>query len=191
MSHHLLRVGVLGHVGRFASTDLVRYPRGARVIARTRRGLETAEVLSHIGGPDAGALAAGQGSEPDGTILRGMTVEDDLLEARLRKHRQEALAACEVRLRERGLDAALIDVEHLFDGQSLYFYFLGQTPPEFGELTAELTELYEAQVQFRRFADAVEVGCGPGCGTAGATGHCGDSCATGCAIAGACGARNH
>lgn len=188
MIHHLLRVGVLGHVGRFASAELVRYPRGARVIVRTRRGLETAEVLSHAA---AVAVASDHDGEADGTILRGMTVEDDLLETRLHKHRQEALVACEALLRERSLEATLIDVEHLFDGRSLYFYFLGESPAEVAGLTAELAERYEAQVQFRRFADAVEVGCGPGCGTEGAAGHCGDSCATGCAIAGACGTRHH
>ncbi|MGE3410592.1 MAG: PSP1 C-terminal domain-containing protein [Pirellulales bacterium] len=180
MSHHLLRVGVLGNVGRFASADAVRYPRGTRVIARTVRGLETAEVLSHA--------AATQG-EPDGLILRGMTVEDDLLDARLRKNRSEALAACEDRIRQHGLSADLLDVEHLFDGESLYFYFLGDAPPELAGLTAELASLYEAQVQFRRFSEAVETGCGPGCGTDEATGHCGTSYATSCAIAGACGTR--
>jgi hypothetical protein len=53
-----------------------------------------------------------------------------------------------------------------------------------------LAELYETQVQFRRFADAVNEGCGPGCGTEAAAG-C-KTCATSCAVAGACATRaNH
>ena len=43
---HLVRVGNLGHVGRFASAEALRYPRRARVVVRTRRGLEVGEVLS-------------------------------------------------------------------------------------------------------------------------------------------------
>jgi hypothetical protein len=73
-----------------------------------------------------------------------------------------------------------MDVEHLFDGQSLVFYFLGPHDPRLETITAELAEVYEAKVQFRSFADAVNVGCGPGCGTSEAIGGgCGTSCSTG------------
>src|SRR4051794_28895219 len=44
--HHLVRVGVLGHVGRFTSVDATRFPRGARVVVRTSRGLELGEILA-------------------------------------------------------------------------------------------------------------------------------------------------
>ena len=43
---HLVRFGLLGHVGRFAAVDAVRYPRRARVIVRSGRGLEVGEVLA-------------------------------------------------------------------------------------------------------------------------------------------------
>lgn len=177
--HHLVRVGAVGHVGRFTAVDAVRYPRGARVIVRTGRGLEIGEVLSM-------ADEAPARGESDGSILRGMTVEDQLLEARLEKNRQEAFAACEARIRERGLAATLVDVEHLFDGRSLFFYFLGETPAELEAVTSELAEVYDAAVQFRKFADTVSEGCGPGCGTDEATGGGCKTCATGCPIGSAC-----
>jgi cell fate regulator YaaT (PSP1 superfamily) len=167
----------MGHVGRFASLDAVRYERGARVILRTSRGLEAGEVLSL--GEDV------QRSQTDGAILRGMTVEDELLESRLSKHKHQAFAACSARIAELGLAVTLIDVEHLFDGRSLYFYFLGDPPPELETVLAELAEVYDANVQFRRFSDTLTAGCGPGCGTE-AAGGCGTSCGS-CAIAGACG----
>ena len=79
-----------------------------------------------------------------------------------------------------------------FDGQTLVFYFLGETSPELEALTAELADLYEAKVQFRKFAEAVTEGCGPGCGTADAPGGgCGTSCGTSCAVAGACATKKH
>ncbi len=177
--HHLVRVGALGHVGRFTAVDAVRYPRGARVIVRTSRGLEIGEVLS----PTDDAPARGQS---DGSILRGMTVEDQLLEARLDKNRRQAFEACAARIRELGLPAALVDVEHLFDGRSLYFYFLGDVPPELESVTAELAEVYDAAVQFRKFSDTVADGCGPGCGTAEAAGSGCTSCAAGCPVGSAC-----
>jgi cell fate regulator YaaT (PSP1 superfamily) len=177
--HHIVRVGPFGHVGRFRALDAARYPRGARVVVRTSRGLETGEVLAP---PDDDDHAAAS----DGTILRGMTVEDHLLAARLEGRRDEAFAACQTRLQERGVSAVLMDVEHLFDGRSLYFYFLGEPPGEVERLTAELAEVYDAEVEFRRFADTLADGCGPGCGTEDAAGHGCTSCATGCAIASAC-----
>ena len=70
----------------------------------------------------------------DGDILRGMTVEDDLLEARLEKHRHEAYEACAALLAEHKLPAVLVDVEHLFDGQGLFFYFLGEVPAAIEDL---------------------------------------------------------
>ena len=180
--HHLVRVGALGHVGRFTAVDATSYPRAARVVVRTARGLEIGEILST-------AHDAPPRGQSDGSILRGMTVEDDLLQARLEKNRQEAFSACSERIRRSGIPATLVDVEHLFDGRSLFFYFLGQTPPEMEAMADELAEVYDTAAQFRRFADTVTDGCGPGCGTAEATGGGCGSCGTGCAVAGACSTR--
>lgn len=116
-----------------------------------------------------------------------MTVEDDLLVTRLAKNREAAFDACQARIVGLDLSVTLMDVEHLFDGQTLVFYFLGQQLPELAKITDELAELYDAQVQFRSFVAAATAGCGPGCGTDEAAG-CG-SCSTGCAIADACNSR--
>jgi cell fate regulator YaaT (PSP1 superfamily) len=177
---HLVRVGALGNVGRFHAADATQYPRGSRVVLRTARGLEVGDVL-------APPSQLGEGKGPDGTILRGLTVEDDLLLARLAKNRNAAYEACQARIEALRLPVMLMDVEHLFDGQTLVFYFLGQQPPELESLTAELADAYDSQVQFRAFVASALEGCGPGCGTDEAAG-CG-SCGTGCAIAGACSTR--
>ena len=116
----------MGQVGRFAAVDAVRYPRHSRVVLRTRRGLEIGEVLSPPDERDDPRQFA------DGEILRGMTVQDELLCARLEKHRQEAYQACSALLAENGQRALLVDVEHLFDGQGLFFYFLGEVSPVIG-----------------------------------------------------------
>jgi hypothetical protein len=167
---------------------------------RTVRGMELGEVL---GSPhDAVEVLADEllvdevlaeeadsatvGLVPDGAILRRMTIEDQLLEARLERNRHDAFAACCRRLSELGVSAPLLDVEHLFDGRGLYFYFLGQPPAEAEQLTAELANVYDANVQFRQFAETLTAGCGPDCGTAKAGGGGCSSCGTGCAVASAC-----
>ncbi len=180
----LVRVGALGQVGRFTSLDGSRYHRAARVVCRTRRGLEVGEVLSD----SQYAPAESATFESDGAVLRRIGVEDDLLLARLEKNKHEAYAACQSLLEARGISALLMDVEHLFDGRSLYFYFLGEVTPEVESLTAELAATYDTAVQFQQFSETLTQGCGPGCGTAEATGSgCGTSggCST-CSVASAC-----
>jgi cell fate regulator YaaT (PSP1 superfamily) len=181
--YHLVRVGAMGQVGRFAAVDSVRYPRRSRVIVRTRRGLEVGDVLSPPDDREDGRSFA------DGDLLRGVTVQDELLQARLEKNRQEAYAACAKMLGQTGMPAVLVDVEHLFDGQGLFFYFLGDVTPELEAYTGRLAETYEAKVQFRKFTETLIEGCGPGCGTEEAKGQGGcDSCSS-CVVAGACGTR--
>jgi cell fate regulator YaaT (PSP1 superfamily) len=173
--HHLVRVGALGQIGRFISVDCSAYPRGAGVIVRTRRGLETGEVL---------AATEEAPAESDGQVLRRVTLEDDLLLARLERNKDEAFDACQQLLAEQGLRAALVDVELLFDGSAIYFYFLGEISPQVEALTETLAERYEAKAQLRQFAETLLAGCGPGCGTEEAAG-CGAACST-CAVASAC-----
>lgn len=180
--HHLVRVGALGRVGRFTSVDSLLFPRHARVVLRTSRGLELGEVLASPESETDAALG-------DGSILRGVTAADLLLETRLEKNRHAAFDACSARLVEMNLPVTLMEVEPLFDGRTLMFYFLGEVSPELEELTAELAEVYEAKVQFRKFAAALTEGCGPDCGASDHAGGGCSSCATGCAVASACATR--
>jgi cell fate regulator YaaT (PSP1 superfamily) len=182
MGYHLVRYSLLGHVGRFASVDATRYPRYARVIVRSVRGLEIGEVL-------ATPEPSEESIETDGQILRQVTVEDDLLAARLEKHRHEAYAACCDLLLEAQIPAVLVDVEHLFDGQGLFFYFLGEVPTQTQAVMQQLADLYETTVEFRKFAETLAEGCGPGCGTEEAKGQGGCASCTSCAVASACGTK--
>ena len=173
---HLVRVGILGHVGSVAAADARSYTRGARVICRTDRGLEVGQVLA----PDKRIAEV----DPDGTLLRGVTVEDELLLARLEKHRDQAYSACVETLSERQLSPILVDVEHLFDGRTVYFYFLGEITSEIEALTREWAEVYERKIQLRKFSETLVKGCGPGCGTEDASG-CSSVCA-GCSVGELC-----
>lgn len=176
--HHLVRVGALASVGRFRSVDGVRFDRGARVVVRTTRGLEVGEVLSHD-----------EPGESDGDLLRRMTDSDELLAERLQRNRQAAYEACVDRLLEIDPTAVLLDVEHLFDGRGLYFYFLGETGRAVEALTAELATAYDAEARFGQFAETLDEGCGPDCGTPDAAGGGGCSSCGSCAVKAACGVK--
>lgn len=182
MAHHLVRYSLLGNVGHFTAAEAVRYPRRSRVIVRSDRGLEVGTVLAE---PEEASRLV----EITGQILRRMTVEDELLEARLEKHRHKAFTACADLLAEHNVPASLVDVEHLFDGEGLYFYFVGEVPPAAERLAQELANTYETTVEFRKFVDTLTEGCGPGCGTEEAMGQGGCSTCTTCAVATACGSK--
>src|SRR5262245_33995869 len=117
MPNHLVRVGAFAQVGRFTPADAAVFPRGARVIVRTARGLEIGTVL-------ASEAVEGPLLPTNGVLLRGMTIDDELLAARLERNKHQALEACQQKLNERGEGATLIDGETLFDGRGVYFYFL-------------------------------------------------------------------
>jgi hypothetical protein len=174
LGQHFVRVGVLGSVGRFAAEGRQRYARGTRVVCRTARGLEIGQVLA--------AADATHEEACDGALLRRVTTQDDLLIARLEKNREAAFRACWDRLLELDAPPVLLDVEHLFDGQSLYFYFLGDGGPELDALTAELAAAYEAKAQLQKFAETLVAGCGPNCGTE-EGGGCGSGGCSTCAVA--------
>lgn len=152
------------------------------MICRTNRGLEFGEVLNSV---------AGDESEKLGTVLRRATPEDHLLWARIQKNRLAASSECEQLLTNHADQypgVALMDVELLFDGQSLFFYFLGEisqeAAPKLELLTSDLAKAYEARVKLRSFADALITGCGPDCGTSEACGSKGGC--SGCALVDSC-----
>lgn len=173
---YLVRVGPMGRLGHYRSSGREAYPRLARVLVRSSRGLQVGQVLVPV-----------HGAEPwpcEGTLLRRLTVEDELLLVRLEQRRHEAFVACVRRLQQLGTRATLLDVELLFDGSALCFYFLGEPPSELEEHLAELAAAYDAQAQIERFAQTLLAGCGPHCGTESAGG-CGEACSA-CAVAAAC-----
>ena len=176
---HLVKVGLLGHVGRFESADGRVFSRNDEVICRTRRGLEVGSIMCPVDDFETAEVP-----ESDGQVMRQVTPDDQMILNRIDKFRDRAFAACCRLLDEQNLSAVLVDVEHLFDGQSLYFYFLGEVPDQVHELTGQLAEEYEKKVKFRKFAETLASGCGPDCGTGASkcsTGGCGT-----CSMSGSC-----
>jgi len=173
---HLVQVGLLGTIGKFASADRSLFTRDTEVVCRTARGLEVGKVICEVD-------QQSEESEFDGELLRRVAREDRKIVQRLERFRDRAFSACRKLLVERELQATLVDVEHLFDGQSIWFYFLGEVSPEVESLTEELAEVYESKVKFRKFAETLANGCGPDCGTGVSCGSC-----SGCAVGG-CGSK--
>ena len=177
-NQYWVQFGVMGWTGSFDSLEAIHYPRQTPVVCRTQRGLETGRVLSEVDGPLDVPCS--------GSLIRRMTVQDDLLLVRLEKDRTQACDACVKLLQDHGFDNVLLDVEVLFDGKSLVFYFLGEVSATLAALTEKLSQAYQAAVSFKQFSQALEEGCGPGCGTESAAGGCGSSGCASCSVASLC-----
>ena len=177
----ILRVGPLGHIGRFSVGDVGGLARGQRVVCRTSRGIEVAVALGFA--DQAGGVA----EQADGRVLRRTTPEDELLWSHLRQLGEEAFESCTAWLRQQSIAATLLDVEPLLDGRTLYFHFLADVDQHVQQYLDQLVEFYEQRVRESKFANLLEHGCGPGCGTAAAKNGCGSrgGCAV-CKIASAC-----
>jgi cell fate regulator YaaT (PSP1 superfamily) len=165
----LVRFGSQAECERIG-TSLASLRRGDRVICRTQRGLELGEVLCESRSSD-GELA--------GHWVRHAGAEDELLWSKLRELSHQAADACQSFLRSHGLHDLLLEVEPLLDGRTLYFLFLGEPSPAVANYLEQLADVYQTSIANSSFAQLVDRGCGPGCGTATTSG-CGSQ--GGCAV---------
>lgn len=181
---YLVQVGFAGDCFFFPAVDSGNEGTGStlelkhqdRVLVQTPRGVELGTVMNQVTHVSDTALR----------ILRRVTREDAMLIGRLEQHKVDAVRRCQRVLSESESDAVLIDVDHLFDGNSLVLHFLGPVDALGRELTDEIVRQYEAEVQSIRLSELMNKGCGPGCGTE-ASGGCGSNeacstCSTGCAL---------
>ncbi len=171
---YLVRVGMHGQIGRFRTLQESNFKRGARVVCRTQRGVEIGQVL----GPTQ--IRHATADLTDGRLLRGMTVEDEILWGHLQEQANQAQEACQQWLSSHNVAGLLIDVEPLLDGKTLYFHFLSEVSPEIQQHLDHLASIYERSVRESKFSQLLEHGCGPGCGTEEAKNGCGSK--GGCAV---------
>lgn len=177
----LIRCGRNGglHSMRAGAASLER---GDWVVCRTSRGIELGEVLTEI---------LHHSDDPNQAWemvkwIRGAREEDRFLLKQLEALSQQACEQCQQMLDAKSSEDLLLDVEPLLDGKTLYFHFLGTPSAETERLIDELASAYQASVSKSRFAELLENGCGPGCGTPEKSGcGTGGGCAV-CAIAGGC-----
>jgi len=143
---YITRHGAMRFLGEFEAGDEAAYARGQAVVVRSDRGLELGEVLRETS-PRAVELI----SEPThGQIVRRMTQEDHLEAARIRQMEVGEFDTCNRLLRHRQLQMELVDVEHLFGGDRLIFYFLAEKRVDFRELVKDLAREYRTRIEMRQ-----------------------------------------
>ncbi|HEX5442732.1 MAG TPA: regulatory iron-sulfur-containing complex subunit RicT [Pirellulales bacterium] len=146
MPKYVVRVGAMRLLGVFTTSRGEVLARGAQVIARTDRGLESGEVLC-----EATDEAVAQINDPRrGQIFRQATPDDQREAARLRQQALAELATCERLVAELQLPMQLVDVEHIFGGERIVIYYLAENRVDFRELVKRLASEFQTRIEMRQ-----------------------------------------
>jgi cell fate regulator YaaT (PSP1 superfamily) len=146
MAALIVRHGAMRFLGTFEAAEGHNYRRGERVILRTERGLEIGDVLC-----EAQPRAVSLLSDPtSGQIVRRFTGDDLLTARRIEEAETHELEACQQFVEQRRLQMELVDVEHLFGGERIVFYFLAEKRVDFRELVKDLARQFQTRIEMRQ-----------------------------------------
>ena len=156
--HYIVRHGVMRFLGNFEPTADAVYRRNHDVIIETERGLEVGEVLC-----DSTPRAMEFIEEPTkGRIVRVLNDADREQLLRGQEREADAFLRCGDFIRERRLQMELVDVEQLFGGDRLIFYFLAEKRVDFRDLVKDLAREYlHAHRKCVKSASAMKPSCWP------------------------------
>lgn len=146
MPRYVLRYGSTRAVGLFSSRGQDHYARGMRVIARTPRGLEAAEVLAEATDEQVKLMEGSSG----GQIMRQMSPDDVNELDHLQDREKSAFEKCEQHVRRLGLPMQLVDLEHVFGGERLVIYYLSEERVDFRDLVKALAADFQTRIEMRQ-----------------------------------------
>ena len=143
---YIVRHGVMRFLGDFEPAPAAVHRRSEEVVIETERGLEVGEVLC-----DSTPRAMDYIQEPTkGKIIRVMNNDDrlQLLESQARE--EAAYYRGNDYINERHLQMELVDVENLFGGERLIFYFLAEKRVDFRDLVKDLAREFRTRIEMRQ-----------------------------------------
>ena len=160
---------VVGVKLRFAPKALWFDPNGTEpeegdsVIVETERGVEFGSVIAAPHEVTDSELAA-----PLSPIMRGAGPDDLAYEDELEVKERDAMPVFREVVAEHKLDMKAVDVEYLFGGDKVVFYFVAEERVDFRDMVKELANRFRARIDMR------QVGVRDEARMVGGLGHCGE-----------------
>jgi cell fate regulator YaaT (PSP1 superfamily) len=145
-STYIVRHGAMRHLGEFEAPAGLAYRRGAQLVVRSDRGHEVGELLCEA----TPRAVEWIGDPTHGQIVRPLSTEDRQTIQRLREAERHEFDTCLRFIDQRRLQMALVDVEHLFGGERIIFYFLSEKRVDFRELVKDLAREYQTRIEMRQ-----------------------------------------
>jgi len=135
-----------------------------RVVIKTDRGLELGHLVGRLTAYKGGQLKLSEeqileyfedsdiGSVPGpaGKFIRYATSADVSEERHLRKIAQEEMECCRHFAKEMNLPMKIVDVEHVFGGERIIFYFMSDGRVDFRELVKRVAQEYQTRIEMRQ-----------------------------------------
>jgi len=146
MPKFVVRYGVMRALGVLTTRGNERFERGAKVVARTNRGLEAGEVLCEATEESVKHL---QDPSP-GQILRALSPQDANELAHLKTNERQEFEACQKHVAVLNLPMQLVDVEHLFGGERIVIYYLSEERVDFRDLVKALAGEFQTRIEMRQ-----------------------------------------
>jgi cell fate regulator YaaT (PSP1 superfamily) len=161
----VVRYGYLRQIGEFAYDGDTRPGCGAKVVIRTKRGTEMAEVLTTTcaNGGCAKSITrdklmeyidnSGGDDYPfssDGRILRIASVDDQKRQSDLESQKPQYVSTCKTLIRELELPMKLVEVELLLGGEMATFFFMSEQRVDFRSLVKHLAGRFRTRIQMHQ-----------------------------------------
>ena len=123
----------------------LQFQEGDGVIVETTRGQEYAHCVQGNTMIDEIELTA-----PLRPVVRPATAEDAVTVEKNREKEKKALAICQEKIAEHGLDMKLVSAEYSFDGSKVLFFFTSEGRVDFRALVKDLASTIHARIELRQ-----------------------------------------
>ena len=146
-AQYIVRYSSLRHLGEFTAKDEQQFARYSEVIVRTDRGVEWGQVLCESN--DQARKRLGRNSTK-GRILRVASDNDHRILDDANRTAREEFDGCGEMILERKLQMHLTDVERVFGGERLIFYYIAEKHVDFRELVRALATKFRTRIEMRQ-----------------------------------------
>ena len=159
----IVRYGKCGLVGWFTHDEKNMPKAQSKVMIKTERGLEIGEVVGRFC-YKAGVFKKNeqnlidyyeQGTEgcpvtTGGRFVRYATEQDLSEERHINIGAKDELKKCQQAIQETNLPIKLIDIEHVFGGERIIFYFTSEVRVDFRDLVKRLAKEFQTRIEMRQ-----------------------------------------
>ena len=147
MGQYIVRFGSTHNIADFSAKGSKQFSRNCEVIVRTNRGVEWGTVLCPATEKTQGYLGKSEGG---GKILREVSDDDRSKLDRLHQSERQEFNGCREMVSQHKLQMQLVDIEHLFGGERLIFYYLAEKRVDFRELVKALAKRFRTRIEMRQ-----------------------------------------
>ena len=147
-TRYVVRYGTMRLLGDFEGKRNQPLGRGDEVVVRSDRGVEWGTVL--CAATDKTGTYLGQNKSSGGRILRMASDEDRRSRLENIEREKSSFAAAGRMIAERNLQMQLIDVEQIFGGERIIFYYLSEKRVDFRELVKLMAREFNTRIEMRQ-----------------------------------------